>query len=774
MSTRERIAAALVIAACFAAALLIGGAPRWGTAVASALALASTLPLLRSRRVVELRLPLLMFFAVALGLTLLQLVPLPAGLVELVSAHKHQLLADNARALGEPTPAWMTITYDPAATLLELARLSGYAAAAYTCLRLGSTSGRARLHLVSAVAALGGLLALLAFAHRGLGLDAVYGVYEPRSLRGAPLGPLVNPNHLAALLAVAAPIAAGLALHHRGLVRWLWAGVGLACLGATLLSASRGGALGLAIAVLIAAVLWTASRGSVAGERKPKLTRANVVAGSVLGLSVLVLVGAVTAGGLLQDVGSTRAGEVSQDGGKVDVWRASGDLVVRHKLVGVGRGAYAGPFARWQPDPDKTYTHAENEYLQAIVDWGIPGAAGLGALLAMALLSASRRWRAGPAEAAVIAALVGLSAHSLFDFSLSLPGVALPVTVLLASLSRSDLQRKPVIAARRRYAAVAGAAAGAIVVALSLTNMGRQAFAETDALIADQGAGRASAAESLGVWRRHPSEYMAAGISAQAMLLERHPRSFAVLNRALFLNPQSHSLHWLAARALLTAGNRDQALLEYAAALRNATRRRPILEDLFARFPSADDAARGIPLDHPLADTMFTAIENLNRADVAHAFAQRLTRAYPREAAFHVRYGTYALEQGDSENALAAANVARKLLNDRGAQILVARVTAARGDTAAASAMLRRELADGGAFRGAVARRDGLEALIEVELAGARLEDARAALHELLKLTPGGKPRARLHLRLADVEDRLGNRHQALAERKLAKKHAGE
>src|SRR5690606_26555537 len=145
----------------------------------------------------------------------------------------------------------------------------------------------------------------------------------------------------------------------------------------------------------------------------------------------------------------------------------------------------------------KTYSHVENEYLQAAVDWGLPAAAALLLALGWALRHAVQQWRAGPIEAGALAAVAALGLHNGADFNLQLSGVALSAIAVLAILLPARVHTLPAARRRRRVALRAAVlAAGVAAIAAAASPLGRDARTESDALAAllarasaDHGAG---------------------------------------------------------------------------------------------------------------------------------------------------------------------------------------------------------------------------------------------------------------------------------------------
>ncbi len=744
--------------------LALGGAPRWAAITTTFLAVAGAACYVAARRYA--RSPLVILLAVAAGLTALQWVPLPAGVVNLLAPGKFEIVQDNARSLAMPMPRYFAISYDPAATLLELVKLLGYVAFAVVGVRLAE-SRRRRRRIVNTVVVLSCFVAALAVIHSAADLHSVYGLVVPRgSGHQLILGPLVDPNHLAALLALAAPVAIGLAIEKKGRPRFLWLCGTVLLVAGTLLTRSRGGGLGLGVAVMVGTGMWWLQRKRESRTRSSP--RTNVVAAAVVLTCALVLVATWTAGGLLHDFGATHSDELVGQEGKTAVWRKSATLVNQYPYTGVGRGAFGFAYTRLQSDSHATYTHVENEYLQAVVDWGIPGAALLAALLVLLVVKMIGAWRAGPVEAGIVAGLGGLAVHSAFDFALQIPGVALPAIALASAVLPGSLQRAGAHYRKRVAYRAGGITVVVACLLIAIGSRGEQAASESVDLQSSSSEESPRLAEAIEAWQRHPADYVMAGITAQQLIRAGDARSVGVLNRALFLNPKHPTLHELAARALYLAGKRKQSLVEMSLALEYTVRRRRLIDELVRMFPDPASAAEGVPLtDLSAALESIDLLQRTGHEEIARLAAKRCEALYPSAPELYTAIARIALKQGDGAGALAAAQQAQKLRPDAISAILVARATAATGDAEPAAEGLRRDLR-AGTFHERTDRAAAYDALSEINNDLGRLEDARAALLEELSLISEPWRRARIHRRLATLEDRMGNHHRAELERKQA------
>ena len=673
MSKKDRAAAILVTITLVVASFALGSAPRWAVCVTAGLCFLTVVPLIRSRRYIEKRPLVLLFLIVAGCATAMQLIPMPSSIVELLSPHRWDLAVSNARAWKTEPAGLLPFSYDPPGTLVELVKLCGYFAFAYVCFWLAASSA-GRRWLMTAVALVGGAMAFTALAHGLVGADKLYGVYTPDFHPPRFMGPLLNPNHMAGLLAFSTPIAIGMAVAMRGHKRLAFMGIAFLTGGVTFLTQSRGGAISVVVAsAATGALLFLQKRrGDQAAEVEdvvgvPKHVVVPATIMMACGLSLLV---AITAGGVAQELSSTTTEQLSGETYKLEAWRSSKNMMGRHWMTGVGRGAFEFAFTRDHPASGiKTYSHIENEYLQTLLDWGVPVAAALGILATLIALAAARRRFVGPMEAGALGGMISLALHNFIDFNLEFPAVALPALAALAILLPAKLKetRSP---RRRRMMAFGGLAGALVVLAVAASPLGRRAQAEVDDLDDDLEVSKGLVPHELveraeDITERHPADYIAFGQAARVLVAKGDRRAVDVVNRSLDLNPQHPGLHWLAAQMLAsTTQGHEQALIEYGLALGNTEAPRAILADMLVRFTDVGKAAQALPAiadvqaNAALAPRIMIELSVLQRNDVALAWAERLHKALPDSAEMAGLVADYAILLGKFDQALIAAQQA--------------------------------------------------------------------------------------------------------------------
>jgi O-Antigen ligase len=376
-------------------------------------------------------LPLPSRVALALALyTLIQAGPLPVWLLDALSPQSADVWARALHPFGE-TLSVGALSLDPGASLRESLKWATYgvsfAGASIVCDRYG----RHACVVVVFLCAL--LIAGVTLAHGLLGATRVFGIYEPSFEPGRwRVGPFLNPNTLSGYLNLGIFSGLGLVYSRRmDEQRWLVV-VGVAVLfGVSVLSGSRGGVWLMPIG-LIAFFVLTQVSNRLRHQRRPSWQRR-----SALWLAIGLGVVFVGAGATQLTWEELRQQNVE----KLFLAKNVLPMIADYPLFGVGRGAFETAFTAYAPAASNSvYAHPENLLAQWFSEWGVP--VGGAALLAFAWAFRPVRLDvlgSGTATGAVVA--VGLLVlQNMVDLGLELPGTALAVVWLLASIWRRDVE----------------------------------------------------------------------------------------------------------------------------------------------------------------------------------------------------------------------------------------------------------------------------------------------------------------------------------------------
>ncbi len=366
---------------------------------------------------------ILLFTGIGLtGWTLLQIVPLPAGVLAVIAPSNADTWARALLPLKEPGPSWATISLDPYATRVQVLRGVAYLLAFLTALRVAHRrEGSIFLERVIVLSA--ATVAMAALLHPAFGATKVFGVYQPvnkYAFLPNHIGPLLNSNHLSGYMVIGASVALGIVVSPRAMTSRAFAGaVVLVMIGTQLWAGSRGGTLAMGMAiVLVPAMTWLVSRG----ERH-----------RVTGFIVPAVLGACgVAAAVLASFDHAWADLSSTDVSKAQMWVQGFRLVRESPVFGIGRGAYESVFPAVRTGTGYyVFTQAENVVVQWCSEWGFPiaAAAGVAILFALRPISLAARTRL-PVGAWV--ALACLLVHNLVDFTSEVPGVMLALVVCAA------------------------------------------------------------------------------------------------------------------------------------------------------------------------------------------------------------------------------------------------------------------------------------------------------------------------------------------------------
>jgi O-antigen ligase len=676
---RDRVSLAIGGLALVVAVLVIGGALRWTQSIVAALIAAALIFQLSSRRRLDRVSPLVLLLGLAVIFTAIQLIPLPDWIIRLLDPAGNELRLDGAALAG--TSPWQCLSMDPAGTLRGLAFLITLFGVALLSVRF-ATSERGRYVLLAGVAIACGLAAAVTGVHAIVNADALYGIYEPLHAKPSVLGPLLNSNHLGCLMALGTTVAVGLAFYERQTAQWrtLWVVIAVGCAVVTFASLSRGAALSLVLGVAVTgANLIGRAVGDVSGRRRRDQLPIALVIGVGLALAVYS-----SAGNVADQLDKTSLTELDHPASKFEAWRSSVALVAETPWVGVGRGALESTFTRVHaPSAYATFSHLENEYIQVIVEWGVPEALAMALVLAWFIITAIRRWRDGPLAAAAFGAIAGVMFQSSVDFGVELLGLAIPVTIVAATLQVVPIRETSELLGLRlqRGVLIAALFAAAAVLLLSAT---RSVQEDHDDLVAAE----APSLDDLhAAIERHPLDYLAFAQVAANLMQAKNPDAAEFLNHALALHPTHPGLHRLTARLLSANDRKGQAALEYSLAMNGTGAPHLLLTEILANLPGANDAAAAIPLDYR-PDTILRSLKELERADVAERWLVRVVAEPVPDIRVVDQLYDMATSRNDLDVALHTAKIRLDLAHTKTSRLMLARVEFLRHDLAAVQAEL--------------------------------------------------------------------------------------
>ena len=384
--------------------------------------------------------------ALMLVLILLQLVPLPPGLWSKLPGR--DFVADGFGLLGV-APGWMPLSLTPYETLASLVALLPPIAvlAAMFGLRAWTSAGMALSIIAAAIA--GVLLGALQVTSADPYTSGWY--LYPITNFGVAVGLFANANHMATLLLMAIPMLFAVVASARERsedVRARYASmiVGAACLVLLLIGLLLNRSLagyGLAIPVLLASSLMVIGPGYVRA-------RMGILLG---GLAVLAAFAALIFTPLNQHF--VPEDSVTSVSTRQEMVTTSLDALRQFGVAGTGVGSFQEVYSLFE-DPnrvDLTYlNHAHNDYLELVLEAGLPGAIMLFLFLWWWVRAIGAVARSPAADHYATAAAIASAAvliHSLVDFPLRTAGISaafaacLGMLVLSRRRARSETDLRP-------------------------------------------------------------------------------------------------------------------------------------------------------------------------------------------------------------------------------------------------------------------------------------------------------------------------------------------
>ncbi len=656
-----------------AAPLLFGGVfPSTMIAIAASalVCLAASIYASGSRRATT---PAMMWMAAALlGWTAIQAANLPCAWVEWIKPAAVAEARAARAALGSTTALTCSLSFDVGVTREEV--IKGIAIVA-TLMAAGILVSRgARRTVLWGVAFSTLAMSAVALLHPVLGLQQVFGVYQPVQARQPwLLAPLMNANNLGGFAAMGAPLWIGLTYRdERQDIRWLGrAAVVLTALTA-ILTLSRG-----AIAQLLGATFFMVAFVYVTTQRKRKNTPAVQLSfwktrriGLVATLATaLALAGYIASGPLALEF---QHGDLS----KLKLVQRAFAFAFDHPWIGVGRGAFSSAFVALEGRTIR-YEYAENFIAQWFSEWGIPISLAWLVVLAVAVFRRLQNLKSLAVTGGLIG-LLSLTAQNLVDLGFEILGVAIVAAALLAATllpdgatqapqagkapqqarrsseraSRTPLWRSQIASA---CVMLLAGLAGLAVLGPDLTR-GSVANLETELRgtmeTGERSAFRRTLQHAVSL---HPSEPVFPILAATEAMAYRDRSAGRWLNRAMQVAPHWAAPHVLAFQWLWRRGAREQALLELKLAA--AVDPRPeVVGEHYCRI--AEFSGEYVIAAAPSGAARRSIIEMAARClqpdhESAPAIDMALLREFPNSTQARERIAVRKAADGDVDGALA-------------------------------------------------------------------------------------------------------------------------
>jgi len=423
---------------------------------------------------------------VFLAVSVLQIIPLPEGVVGLLSPRAHAIYAGLVREAILAPASSLTLSLAPGATVYELVLIVCYGLFGYLVLRTVRGRGRAEA-LIVVILASAVFQACYGMAETFSGHETILGRAKRYGL-GSVTGTFVNRNHFAGFLEMAFPLSLGyllvkaryfamekgLSLRRKVLwfgqesLQWtillglvpVFIGVGL------VFSKSRSGILVMAVTAVLAGVAAMSWREfSSEGEGGRAGAGAGAGAGArIVRLVAMVILAAAVWLGLGPVISRFAEIDVSAEN-RATFYRNTVEMIGDFPWTGTGKGTYVNAYAMYEKLDDRLrLSFAHNDYLEFAAENGVVGggaviAAGIG--LAVWLAALWRRRRGAFAKGAGLGCLLGVTAillHGFTDFNLQITANAVYFVTLavLGAIVLAGTDKKMGTPARGAAAGTAG------------------------------------------------------------------------------------------------------------------------------------------------------------------------------------------------------------------------------------------------------------------------------------------------------------------------------
>ncbi|VAX20411.1 hypothetical protein MNBD_NITROSPINAE01-1931 [hydrothermal vent metagenome] len=391
-----------------------------------------TPPLLKT-----LKLPLILLASWLLFM-LLQAVPYPVTLLKYLSLSTYETFAYTTENLK-----YAPLSLDQGATVDEFLKCSSYVIIFFLTIILVTTRKRLKtlaytIVIVGAVEAAYGLLNTLS------GVEYVW--WMPKEYyKGYVTGTFINRNHFAGYLEMVIPVGIGLLMASQKKLKYFPNWQSKVRHVVTFILEARGRLL-LYIMLMFSAIFLTASRGGVVALFVA-LTLLFLVTLFVRGLKnqelrfLLFMLAVALVAGLwlgLGDLPDRYSAADSQLAGRTSIWEPALALFGDYLYFGTGAGTFPYVFPLYQDSSQGGYySHAHNDYLELLGDYGLVGSVLLVTPIVILLFKILKGYikRHDPLMRGMLfASLTGTLAmliHATIDFNFHIPANSLYFYVLL-------------------------------------------------------------------------------------------------------------------------------------------------------------------------------------------------------------------------------------------------------------------------------------------------------------------------------------------------------
>ncbi len=361
---------------------------------------------------------------------LFQLIPLPAGLVRILSPSTYSVYAPVLMVNGEE---WIPLTINQQATLQEFFRIFSYGLFYIATIQVLSGNGRLKKTVLCVIGLAAGI-ALLAIIQRVGSPNRIYW-FRAVPDNASPFGPWINPNQFAGYMEMMSPLALGLFFFYRprssanltlrekvvnfftfpGSNLYLFLGsAAILMVLSVFVSLCRGGILTITLSAFVFMLLYT--------MKKPQQGRTAIL---VITGCVIIAVSWFGWDNIIAQFNHSISPSGGLSDGRIALWADSLRIIHSFLPFGTGFGTFINILPSFRSSPGyHIIDHAHNDYLELLTDGGIIGFS-LAAWFVLAVLHYG--WKMIRSRRDQYAVLLGIGAftgiiamlmHSLTDFNM--------------------------------------------------------------------------------------------------------------------------------------------------------------------------------------------------------------------------------------------------------------------------------------------------------------------------------------------------------------------
>jgi O-antigen ligase/tetratricopeptide (TPR) repeat protein len=309
---------------------------------------------------------------------LFQLIPLPSGIVAVISPETHGLY-ETTRSFDKPVQ-WMSLSINKKATIAEFLRILSYGAFYILTVQI-LTDRKLLKRTIAVLVVFASVLSLFAILQHILWNDKIFWLRE-LTMGGTPFGPYVNRNHYAGLMEMLFPLVLGLFLYYKPYVSYrsfrekiaelfnlqrtniyiLLGFAGVLIGTSVFLTLSRSGIVSLCLSMALFGFMVTV-RG---------MSRRRGIIIMVVFLLIALSVGWFGWGPIFERFERIMDVEGNISEHRLQLWSDSGNIVRDFPATGTGFGSYINIYPKYRTiEGDAIADHAHNDYIELLCNGGV-------------------------------------------------------------------------------------------------------------------------------------------------------------------------------------------------------------------------------------------------------------------------------------------------------------------------------------------------------------------------------------------------------------------